>query len=198
MEEILGAPAASLACKRESRVLPNISSGRSGRECDRAMGNWGVTLQWLPQPLTRKRGSRGSCNVVPWVRSLWGSWGRTIIRRGAAAEESRRRSRCARERNDFKRLPQPLMRKRGSRGLEIIPQWWEEVVKVGMTIQLDSRSLLRESVGVGCSVDCCLRRLEGGAFLGKHIGELPQPPARVSVGVGCSPISFPGVVVCVA
>ena len=87
------------------------------------------------------------------------------------------------------------MRKRGSRGLEIIPQWWEEVVKVGMTTQPDSRSLLRESVGVGCSVDCRLRWLEGGAFLGKHIGELPQPPALLSVGVGCSSTSFPGTVV---
>ena len=68
-------------------------------------------------------------------------------------------------------------------------------MKVGMRTQLDSRSLPRESVGVGCSVDCCLRRLRGGAFLGKHIGELPQPPALLSVGVGCSSTSFLGTVV---
>ena len=32
--------------------------------------------------------------------------------------------------------------------------------------------------------------MRGGAFLGKHIGELPQPPAPVGVGVGGSPTSF--------
>ena len=40
-----------------------------------------------------------------------------------------------------------------------------------------------------------MRRLRGGAFLGKHIDELPQPPALLSVGVGCSSTSFPGTVV---
>ena len=75
------------------------------------MGSRGMALHRLPQPFTRKRGSRGSCHVVPWVQSLCGGGGEGNGKvEGVAAESSRRRLRCGEQGGVISSGPRSLSR----------------------------------------------------------------------------------------